>query len=94
MSHVIDIIHNCPFSASELKYRYEENGGKNFFTRGTMRFFGDTMRNYGVRLVKIGDRELYELFRRKPVNGGLFSSTYFDSQTYKIVSIYAQAEDN
>ena len=35
---------------SELKYNVELNDPQSFFfTRQTMRFFGDTMSNYGVR---------------------------------------------
>jgi len=84
----IEIIHNAPFTPKELKARVEESTGrKNFFNRGTMNFFGDTMRNYGVRTLKIGDDEIFELYRKKPVNGGLFSSTYFHSKDYRIVSL-------
>jgi hypothetical protein len=36
-------------SASELKYRVESAGHEShFFTRPTMKFFGDTMRNFTV----------------------------------------------
>lgn len=84
----VEIIHNAPFSPKELKYRIEESTGrKNFFNPGTMRFFGDTMRNYGVRTLKIGDDEIFELYRKKPVNGGLFTSRYFNSKDYRIVSL-------
>lgn len=31
---------------SELKYQVEQTGS-NFFDRKTMKFFGDTMKNYG-----------------------------------------------
>ena len=37
-------------TASELKYQVEVSGNEpHYFTRSTMKFFGDTMRNYGVR---------------------------------------------
>lgn len=35
-------------TASELKAAVDATGS-HFFTRDTMRFFGDTMANYGVR---------------------------------------------
>jgi hypothetical protein len=65
-------------TVSELKdlyYRNNPNGY--FFDRDTMRFFGDTMRNFGVRdggIVKTysGEKvEVWDLYRKRPVNGGL-----------------------
>jgi len=36
-------------TASELKYKVEQAGHEPFFfSRDTMKFFGDTMKNYGV----------------------------------------------
>lgn len=76
-------------TASELKYCVEEAGhDSHFFTRQTMKFFGDTMRNYGVRgpvTVEQYDgakRSVYELYRRRPVKHGLQSSAYFDAETF------------
>lgn len=76
---------------SELK-AYVEDAGHDpfFFTRETMKFFGDTMRNYGVRgPVKVetysGEYMCWELYRRRPVKHGLFSSAYFDTETYRRV---------
>jgi hypothetical protein len=67
-------------TASELKYRVEQSGNEPyFFTRKTMKFFGDTMRNYGVR--DAGD--CWELYRKMPVKHGLFSSAYFDKATFR-----------
>ncbi len=54
-----------------------------FFTRKTMKFFGDTMGNYGVR--SAGDN--WELYRKRPVKHGLKSSTYFDKVTFERVFI-------
>lgn len=48
-----------------------------FFSRENMRFAGDTMANYGVRLAIVGDCPCYELFRRRPVRYGLKKSAYF-----------------
>jgi len=71
---------------SELKYQVEQAGhDSHFFTRKTMKFFGDTMRNYGVR--HCGD--MWELYRKKPVNHGLQSSAYFCKFTFKRITIKA-----
>jgi hypothetical protein len=89
-------------TASDLKYHVENAGHEShFFTRKTMSFFGDTMRNYGVRKTVITaeraqgeprnvqwvkqDVEVYELYRRNPVKHGLKDSAYFDAQTFKRV---------
>jgi hypothetical protein len=68
-------------TASGLKYLYERNNPEgHFFDRATMRFFGDTMRNFGVLdggRVKtvtengIEEAEVWELYRKRPVQGGL-----------------------
>lgn len=74
---------------SELKYHVEKAGHEpHFFTRRTMKFFGDTMRNYGVRgpvTIKTarGDARVYELYRRHAVKHGLKSSAYFDAETFE-----------
>ena len=85
-------------NASELKYRVEQSGNcEHFFTRSTMRFFGDTMRNYGVRRASIivhyddnGDymeapqlRDAWELYRKRAVKHGLKSSAYFDCGSFR-----------
>jgi len=79
-------------TASELKYQVESSGREShFFTRRTMKFFGDTMRNYGVRgpvTVEntLGEKfECYELYRRNPVKHGLRESAYFDAKTFERV---------
>lgn len=60
---------------SELKYQYEcNNPDGHFFDRKTMKFFGDTMANYGVAVLNDG----YELFRKKPVKHGVSKSHFFD----------------
>lgn len=85
---------------SELKAAVEMCGHEpHFFTRSTMKFFGDTMRNYGVRRTVIMsnfdtngqyrengiEREVWELYRKRPVKHGLWASAYFDVKTYKRV---------
>jgi len=75
-------------TASDLKFRVELAGhDSKFFTRETMRFFGDTMRNYGVRgpiEVETPTRKVmaYELYRRRPVKNNNQSSAYFDAETF------------
>lgn len=69
-------------TAYELKqYILDANPRTHFFEAKTMKFFGDTMRNFGV--CSAGDA--WELYRRKPVKHGLNSSFYFDKTTYKQV---------
>jgi hypothetical protein len=78
-------------TASELKAKVEASGNEShFFTRATMRFFGDTMRNYGVRgPVEVethsGVVKAYELYRRRPVKHNNVSSTYFNAETFSRV---------
>lgn len=72
---------------SELKYNVEAQGhDRYFFTRNTMRFFGDTMRNYGTRSASItvqGTKvEVWELWRKRPVKNGLKCSAYFRKDTF------------
>lgn len=65
---------------SELKYNVEQTGSF-YFTRDSMKFFGDTMRNYGCR--DAGGS--WELYRKKPVKHGLNKSVFFDKKTFKQV---------
>jgi len=76
---------------SELKYQVENKRVEPyFFTRQTMRFFGDTMANYGVRSATVDthtqqDVDVWELYRKRPVKHGLQKSAYFDKKTFKQV---------
>lgn len=76
-------------NATELKYLVELHGKEPyFFTRKTMRCFGDTMKNYGVTKTTINTNynnnlKVYELYRRKPVKHGLQTSAYFNAKTFK-----------
>lgn len=67
---------------SGLKYQVEETGSC-FFDRSSMKFFGDTMRNYGVRSTEINGQDVWELFRKNPVKHGLRSSSFFCKKTFK-----------
>jgi hypothetical protein len=72
-------------TASNLKQEYlEHNPGGFFFSRATMKFFGDTMRNYGVRSAG-GDDQFWELYRKRPVKNGHQSSAYFCKETFRRV---------
>jgi len=66
----------------ELKWAVE-NIAKNqyFFSRKTMSFFGDTLKNFGV----IDNGDAWKVYRRKPVKHGLLSSFNFDKITFKQV---------
>jgi len=66
----------------ELKYNIE-NIAKNqyFFSRRTMSFFGDTLKNFGV--TDNGDSWL--VYRKSPVKHGIQGHFYFDKITYKQV---------
>jgi hypothetical protein len=73
----------------ELKDKIEATGSY-FFTRNTMKFFGDTMKNYGVRTksVKVetytqGLVDCWELYRIHPVRHGLQDSAYFHKETFE-----------
>ena len=68
---------------SELKYQHElYNPDSVYFTRQTMKFFGDTMKNYGVRSCC---SNTWELYRKTPVKNGLSNSAYFNKLTFKQV---------
>jgi hypothetical protein len=78
-------------TASDLKYYVEQAGHEShFFTRSTMKFFGDTMRNYGVRKTTIDTYSadnvpVWQLYRRHAVKHGLKDSAYFDCATFQRV---------
>ena len=76
-------------TASDLRRFVEASGNcPYFFDRATMRFFGDTMRNYGCRgpiAVETASgegRRAFELYRRRPVKQGNRESAYFDAKTF------------
>ena len=78
-------------TSSDLKYAVGRSGQEpHFFSRKTMRFFGDTMRNYGVRgpsavQTMHGPVWAYELYRRRPVKHGLHKSAFFCASTFRRV---------
>lgn len=63
---------------SDLKFNYEtKNPEGYFFSRKTMRFFGDTMANFGVR----DGGHFWILYTKKPTKAGL-REYYFDKNTF------------
>lgn len=82
---------------SNLKYLYEiNNPDGHFFDRQTMKFFGDTMANFGCRRTTIAlelwaggaqDVSCWELYRKRPVKHGLQSSHYFDDNGNEIMGV-------
>ena len=78
-------------NASELKQQVGlHNPGKYFFDRKSMKFFGDTMRNYYVPAKTVFIRrscgdivECYELQRKRPVKNGLCGSAFFSVDGFK-----------
>ena len=53
-----------------------------FWDKKTMAFFGDTMRNFGVKKHKNG----YELYRKNPVKHGLTGSHWFSKDFKHMIS--------
>ncbi len=79
---------------SDLKYEVEKAGNSPyFFSRKTMKFFGDTLANYGCRTAFIKREksenmvECWELWRKRPVKHRLRSSAYFRKDNFKRVFI-------
>ena len=71
---------------SQLKAKILETGEQPyFFTRETMRFFGDTMANFGVRRAEHEGTLCWELYRKRPVKHGLRGSFFFNQSTFERV---------
>jgi hypothetical protein len=85
-------------NAKELRALVEQHGNEpKFFSPNNMRMFGDTMSNFGVRSATItveydaqgeymGGKteviEVWELYRKRPVSGGIARSHYFDKVVF------------
>lgn len=74
---------------SQLKH-HVENAGGNFFSRDSMKFFGDTMQNYTVTgpvSIETWSEDqpvlCWQLNRRRPVKHGLDTPAFFDCTTYE-----------
>ena len=89
---------------SQLKNEVEVAGHeRHFFDRTSMKVFGDTMSNYGVRstlitcnynqhghYVETGVQvEVWELYRKRAVKHGLKQSAYFGKALFK--QVYARS---
>jgi len=73
-------------TASDLKYNITQADPQNtFFSRDSMKFAGDTMRNFGCRSAEINGQPVWELYRKRPVKHGLQSASYFAKDTFKRV---------
>lgn len=71
---------------SELKYEYQRhNINGTFFDRDSMKFFGDTMSNYGCRSEVIDGVECWALWRKRPVKYGKQSTAYFAKTDFRII---------
>ncbi|CAB4222635.1 hypothetical protein UFOVP1655_159 [uncultured Caudovirales phage] len=76
-------------NASELK-RNLGHTGSYFFNRENMKFFGDSMANFGVRKRVICNNrgvevECWELWRKRAVKHGLQSSHYWAVDNFRAV---------
>ncbi|WP_302738446.1 hypothetical protein [uncultured Desulfovibrio sp.] len=70
-------------TSSELKRKHlQAFPDSHFFDYKAMRFFGDTMANYGVLSY---DEKTWMLYRKRPVKFGERSSHFFDKETFKEV---------
>lgn len=70
-------------NASDLKYHYQQqNPNGHYFDRASMKFFGDSMGNYGCR--DAGSH--WELWRKRPNKLKLQGSVFFDKVTFAYTS--------
>ncbi len=74
---------------SDLKHHVSQTGSF-FFERSSMKFFGDTMANYGVRSAVVSSYsqenvDCWELYRHRPVKCDLHNSAYFARDNYRRV---------
>ena len=81
-----------PMDRHELRRRVSATGSY-FFTAKSMKFSGDTMRNYGVRAKPVlvvppsggPGVQCWELYRKQPVKHGLTKSAYFACDDFRRV---------
>ena len=68
---------------TELREQVEQGEDRLFFDKEPMRFYGDSMSNYGVR----DNGSTWELYRKQKVRFGIQESAYFDKQKFNRVFI-------
>lgn len=81
-----------PLTPADLKARVEQGADRHFFEPSTMRFFGDTMANYGVSAEPVTVTthggtvvRCWQLYRKRMVKSGLSGSSYFACDDYRRV---------
>lgn len=67
---------------SDLKYNVEKTGSY-FFNRSSMKFFGDTMANYGTVESYDGPKDCRVLTRKRAVKHGISNNAYFCKETFE-----------
>lgn len=85
------------FTKSDLRYHVSQGTDSHFFDSKSMKFFGDTMANYGLRTATVRtcydesgnftthegvEMEVWELYRKQSVKHGLKDSAYFNKSTF------------
>ena len=69
--------------ASELKALHMQNAPEGcFFSRDTMQYFGDTMRNFGVKKQESGE---WLLFRKRKTRENAAGTGYLFSSDFRLV---------
>ena len=69
--------------ASELKALHMQNApGGHFFAHKTMQYFGDTMRNFGVKKQESGE---WLLFRKRKTRENAAGTGYLFSSDFRLV---------
>ena len=83
-------------TSSELKALYQAaKPDGHFFDRETMKFFGDTMANYGVIRFEHDGVPYATLHRKRPVKHGHQASAYFDLRNMNDSTIHpAEREEH
>jgi hypothetical protein len=75
------------YRISDIRAIYERlQPDGHFFDYKTLKFFGDTSKNFGV--CKINADGLVEFYRKKPVKHGLTGSWMFCPRTGKINTVH------
>lgn len=68
----------------ELKQKVQATGS-HFFDRQTMKFFGDTMGNFGCVSTEINDTPCWRLYRKRPTKAGR-GAFYFRKDNFEEIT--------